>query len=152
MTGVYTKYRAYKDAELELGELGLRLKTHWFKIGAKIALIKDVDHALEENLRIHFAELFELLSRKLEDAKLRLRTVENKQTRLKRVKFAVLVKTALKEATQMAISTRLDVVPHGPDHESDRRPTIHATADPHQRFCVCNYAVAGNHQRLTQRW
>lgn len=79
-------------------ELSLRLKTHWFKIEAKIALIKDVDHALEENLRTHFAELFDLLNRKLEDAKLRLRTVEKKQTRLKRVKFAALVKTALEEA------------------------------------------------------
>lgn len=95
---LYTKYRSYKDAELELRELSLRLKTHWFKIEAKITLIKDVDHALEENLKIHFTELFELLGRKLEDAKLRLQAVERKQTRLKRAKFAALVKTALEEA------------------------------------------------------
>lgn len=83
---------------MELSELSLRLKTHWYKIEAKISLIKDLDHALEENLKIHFTELFELLSRKLEDARVRLQTIELKQTRLKRVKFAALVKRTLEEA------------------------------------------------------
>ncbi|KAL0634024.1 hypothetical protein Q9L58_007042 [Maublancomyces gigas] len=95
---LYAKYRSYKDAEVELSELSLRLKTHWYKIEAKISLIKDLDHALEENLKIHFTELFELLSRKLEDARVRLQTIELKQTRLNRVKFAALVKRTLEEA------------------------------------------------------
>lgn len=95
---LYAKYRSYKDAEEELRELSLRLKTHWYKIEGKISLIKDLDHALEENLKIHFIELFELLSRRLEDAKVRLQTVEHKQTRLKRVKFAALVKGTLEDA------------------------------------------------------
>lgn len=107
---------------MELRELSLRLKTHWYKIEGKISLIKDLDYVLEENLKIHFTELFEMLSRKLEDAKMRLQTIELKQTRLKRIKFTALVKAILEEAiTQLdKESTRLDLVSPGSNHESNR--------------------------------
>lgn len=95
---LYGKYRSYKGAENDLRELSLRLKTHWYKVEGQISLIKDLDHALEENLRLHLSDLLEILNRKLENAKMKIQSVEDKQTRLKRAKFAILVKKTLEEA------------------------------------------------------
>ncbi|KAH0606448.1 uncharacterized protein H6S33_004109 [Morchella sextelata] len=95
---LYHRYRNYKDAEQDLRDLTVLLKNHWLKIEAKVGLIKDLQEVLGETLHQHFTELFEILIRKLGEAQHKIESVDRKQGRLKRAKFAALVKESLEAA------------------------------------------------------
>ncbi|KAI5838199.1 HET-s/LopB domain protein [Morchella snyderi] len=95
---LYHRYRNYKDAEQDLKDLTLLLKSHWLKIEVKLSLIKDLQDVLGETLHQHFTELFEILIRKLGEAQQKIESVDRKQGRLKRATFAALVKQSLEAA------------------------------------------------------
>lgn len=95
---LYQRYRNYKDAEQDLKDLTVLLKSHWLKIEAKLSLIKDLQDVLGETLHQHFTDLFEILFRKLGEAQHKIESVDRKQGRLKRAKFAALVKESLEAA------------------------------------------------------
>ncbi|KAF8417358.1 hypothetical protein EV426DRAFT_623739 [Tirmania nivea] len=106
------RFKAYKNADSEVGDIFLRVQHQWHCIQIELSMLRNITHLLEDEAQIHFSSMFHKLHIYLEDvARIIDGLIENneetpklpflqlmwKKGKVKKLKFAV-EKDALEQA------------------------------------------------------